>query len=61
MKELGHKVKQRRVYKVTTNSKHNKVIADNHLDHDFTPQKPVSTEQDITSLIEPDKTDPILP
>lgn len=39
MKHLRLKTKQRQAYKVTTNSKHNKAIADNHLDQDFNPQK----------------------
>jgi len=39
MKRLKLKSKQRQKYKVTTNSKHNNAIADNHLDQDFNPQK----------------------
>lgn len=39
MKHLKLKTKQRQAYNVTTGSKHNNAIADNHLDQDFNPQK----------------------
>jgi len=51
MQEMGIQAVAKRKYKATTDSKHSKPVAENHLNRNFTPDKPnVSWVADITYI-----------